>query len=358
MLDVLIVNHFYAARLQGVVDSVAAQLPQARVWIADNSEDAGERAQLAQLRGPALTVLEMPGNVGFGRACNALYARTQGEFVLLLNPDTRLLPGCLPELLAVLREQPALSACSPRQWWDHEGGWMLPAAWLPTGINEWSLTWASGDARQLRRLSQAYRNTSQALWDGTRRWIGQKALSGAALLVRRTAVERAGGLFDPAYFLYYEDSDLCLRLQRRAGPLALCTQAQIVHEWTHSARKVDWMEQSKQHYLATHFRGHGRWEQRLQALRQRQLPPVRFAFETLPLSLEHLPVPAAWQGGWVLEVSPSPLLIPPLARAGRGPVAWVSLQDLHTRLGGQRLYLRLSDLRDADIRRSLYWQAG
>lgn len=362
MLDVFIVNHFYAARLQGLLESLAQQVPQAQVWIADNSEDAQERALLAQLRWPGpqggLSVLDMQRNIGFGRACNALYARSRGEFVLLLNPDTRLLPACLPELLAVLREHPALAACAPRQWWDHEDGWMLPSAWLPTGINEWTLTWAQLERRQRLRISQAYRNVSQRLWNGERRWVMQKALSGAALMVRRTAVEQAGGLFDPAYFLYYEDSDLCLRLQRRAGPLALCTRAQIVHEWTHTARKIDWMEQSKQHYLATHFRGRGAWERRLQTLQARQLPDDGFAFEVLPLSLEHLPVPTAWQDGWVLELSPSPLLIPPVARLGRGPVAWVSLQDLSRRLGGHRLYLRLSDRRDPDIRRSLYFQAG
>ncbi|HTF87759.1 MAG TPA: hypothetical protein VK843_05075, partial [Planctomycetota bacterium] len=60
-------------------------------------------------------------------------------------------------------------------------------------------------------------------------------LSGACLLLPRSAIQAAGGLFDERYPLYYEDTDLFQRLSRAGLRLILDPRAEIVHHWARSS---------------------------------------------------------------------------------------------------------------------------
>ena len=78
-------------------------------------------------------------------------------------------------------------------------------------------------------------------------------LAGAVLMLRRAAVLAAGGLFDPDYFMFFEDSDLSLRLRRSGWKLAMLPHANAVHEYRHKSLKPEMMARSRDQYFRKRF---------------------------------------------------------------------------------------------------------
>jgi GT2 family glycosyltransferase len=307
--------------------------------VVDNSVDAREAQQLqqtidtlqAQAGSPlAVQLILNTSNTGFGEANNLAFSKCQGDGVMLLNPDAHMRPHCLLNLAMALHTQPQLGACCPKQYWDEAQLWQLPPAWLPTGIGEWTLTQAHHHKRAAQRVSNAYRKLALNAWQ-SKLICSQRAISGGAMMVRRSAIN--GPLFDPAFFMYFEDSDLSLRLKQSGWQLAMVSDAHLVHEWTHSAGKVAMMESSKAHFFAKHFNGRGQWQQRMDSLVQTASGAIENPLHALDLTLSDesltLNVPEAWASGWLLEASPSPLFTPAAGQLGVGSQASVSKELLH-----------------------------
>ena len=342
----LLVNYFSAAVLLKALESVfAQQLSNATfqlvldVVVVDNSVDSQEAKLLQEaidaLNARAATRLTIqlilnPRNTGFGEANNLAYAHCQGDWVMLLNPDTRMQPSCLLALASAMLAHPELGACGPRQYWDEAQLWQLPPAWLPTGIGTWTLTQAHHKPGGAQRLSNAYRNLALTAWQSAQACT-QRAISGGALMVRRSAITPP--LFDPAFFMYFEDSDLSLRLQQTGWQLAMVPDAHLIHEWSHSEGKVAMMESSKAHYFAKHFNGKGQWQQRLHTLTQTSKGAMGNPLDAIEVKLVDdqftLNVPAAWASAWLLEASPSPLLTPSVGQLGTGGNASISRELLN-----------------------------
>jgi GT2 family glycosyltransferase len=343
----LLVNYFSAKHMAQALQSVLQQqLTNAQfqisldVVVVDNSCNVQEAARLHELvkqlqdevtrsnsERPHVQVLVNPQNTGFGEGNNLAFKHCQGSLVMLLNPDARMQPNCLLELTSAMLMNDKLGACCPMQYWDHSQPWQLPPAWLPTGIGTWALTKAHQSTHIAQRVSNAYRNLALQSWRGTR-LTPQRAISGGAMMLKRSAVE--SGLFDTGYFMYFEDSDLCLRLKQQGWQLGLVPQAGLVHAWRHAAGKVDMMEASKAHYFASHFNGLGQWQKRLENAQACNALDNPLNARAAPLESDafQLAVPAEWQTDWLLEASPSPLFTPSAGYFGTGSQAMISKELL------------------------------
>ena len=218
MLPVTAISVAYnsAAILPGLVDSLPAALP---LVIVDNGPDDGMRPWAAA-RG--ITVLVSPTNLGFGAGCNLGAAGVESEFLLFINPDARLAPDTLDHLLAAATRHPQASAFGPVMVDD------------------------TGRARYKRNSYLLPRATKPPRDPGPDdRIVG--VLSGAVLMVRRTAFHAVGG-FDPAIFLYFEDDDLALRLTRSCGPLVLVPAARAAHAHGQSSPPSPALSRFKGHH--------------------------------------------------------------------------------------------------------------
>ena len=334
----LLVNYFSAEMIQKALASVLFQSLENAVLkitldvvLVDNSADPAEadrlRASLTDLQkkwpsAPHVQMLVNSVNTGFGQANNLAFSKCQGELVMLLNPDARMQANCLLALTETMLAHPTLGACCPMQYWDDEKTWQLPPAWLPTGIGSWSMTQAHLQQYHASRVSNAHRNLSLTSWQSTE-LSPQRAISGAAMMLRRSALKTS--IFDPAYFMYFEDSDLSLRLQRAGWKLGMQPKAALVHDWSHSAGKVVMMAASKAIYFAKHFEGRGQWQQRLEKRSQNSAfdNPLRAKPMALKTNALKLQVPSVWAADWLLEASPSALLTPSMGRRGSGTEAIV-----------------------------------
>ena len=355
MITSIVVNYRCAELTSRAVGSLLRDMPEAHVIVVDNSEEATETALLhARLPYPGVQLLVSPRNIGFGAACNLGMQASSSAYVMLLNPDASVVPGCLSVLSACLDSDAQLGAVSPMQWWDPGGHWLLPPAWLPTGPGMWAIEAAWRCPRRAWNLSMAYRRLAIQTWTGRAGCVHQRALSGGAVMVRRAAILPCAGLFDPAFFMYYEDSDLSLRLRQSGWMLGLAPRAAAVHEWENTPGKSALMEKSKEIYLDKHFE-HGEWRNRLNACADAQPalsnPLNAQRLEPGTLAME---VPARWQAQWLLEVSPSPLMVPAIGRWGCGPSAELP-PHLMRRFGVGPVYVRLGSVDRVEEKTLGHW---
>lgn len=204
----LIVNYESGDRLRRCLASLLAQAPPPdRVIVVDNGSADGSADDLPD----GVERLDLP-NPGFGAAVRAGMAASNEPWVLTLNPDLELAPGCLAAATDALGTDHVAGSVAMTVVQSHDRE-RLDA----TGI---SLTSRCG------QLNRGHGLPIAIAADTPSEVLGP--LGGAALW-RRRALERAGG-FDTRFFLYWEDMDLALRLDRVGYPCRYVPGAVVFHE--------------------------------------------------------------------------------------------------------------------------------
>ena len=340
----ILVNYFGADDSAAAVQSVRADVPGLPIVVVDNSDDATEHLKLQQLlpQDINLQVLLAPGNIGFGRGCNLAAEATSASHLLLVNPDVLLLPGCVQSLRQALENDAALAAVAPRQFLDTACQWQLPPSWFPTALRAWATERAQRDAHAALRVAKAARAENLRYWTSPSP-LHQRALSGAVVMLRRSAMPTNGpeqSLFDPRFFMYFEDSDLCMRLRQQNVHMAVVPQAQAIHAWRNLPHKGAMMAEGAEIYFNKHYPNDQRW---LHKARTMSTPPLPHAARPWQTGRSTLAVPAQWQTRWVLELSPSPLIQPALGMVGSGPQADIAAEALSC-FEGAAVYGRLGGI--------------
>jgi GT2 family glycosyltransferase len=191
----------------------------ARITVVDNASTDGS-ADLVAMRWPAVTLIRLDTNIGFGAANNVALRRDGPELVLLLNSDTVATGGAIDQLVGRLLATGAVAA-GPRLV-DREGRPEVSFGRMLTPLTELAQLVRGRLAASRSRLAQRY----------VERHVGRERevdwVSGACLLVRRAAALEAG-LFDERYFMYEEDVDFCAALRARGGRILFTPAAEIVH---------------------------------------------------------------------------------------------------------------------------------
>jgi GT2 family glycosyltransferase len=221
-VGVFIVTHNHASTLPAVLDSLRGQDFPARVVVVDNASQDGS-AGLAQsfARALPLQVLALGENTGFSRGANLALQQLDTPWVLSLNPDCRLTPGFLPELLQAAAAHPQLGSAT---------GLLLRGQGKK--LQETQVVDAAGMV-----VSASGRHRDRGAGQPLRSKFLQPAwvfgATGACALYRRQALEDVaypgGEVFDEAFFAYREDADLAWRLQRRGWRCLYWPRARAVH---------------------------------------------------------------------------------------------------------------------------------
>lgn len=200
---------------------------QVETLVIDNGSTDGSAA-LVQQRFPWVRLLTNPINVGFARANNQAMEIATGQYFFLLNPDTELYPQALTILVQFMERHPQAAVAGAR-YLNPDGSLQSSCSPAPTLAREgWRLL-------HLDRL-YAFGVYPMARWDMTtpRR---VDVVQGAAFLVRRTVLEQVG-YFDPAYFMYTEEVDLCQRIRQAGWFIYFVPTAAMIHYGGQSTRQA------------------------------------------------------------------------------------------------------------------------
>jgi GT2 family glycosyltransferase len=220
VISVLIVNHNgerYIARCLRSLGDI--RLDELEVVVVDNASTDGSLDVLLRDFGH-LTILPQELNLGFGAATNLAARRARGEQLLLLNPDAWMVGDGLQRMQSRLESDPRLALVAPR---------------LSYGDGRPQFVWAP-DRSVVGEIVQKARNPLES-WSWNHRqlvWLLRRLLgpgwyTAACLLVRREAFDEVGG-FDPKFFMYFEDADLCVRLRQHGWKTAYLKSAEVRHE--------------------------------------------------------------------------------------------------------------------------------
>lgn len=221
-LTIIIVNWNGGDMLRNCLSSIAAAQDQLQlqVIVVDNASRDGSREAAAR-DFPQFTVLNSGANLGYGKGNNFARAFVSAPFVLILNPDTRVLPGSLDLMLQTMNERPEVAMLGPKMCSPdgeiHALGWQaFPTPWIyfctfffmNTTVRRWfDRSTPAPDPLQSGYVTRLY---------------------GGCLLCRKSALDEVGW-FDERYFMYAEDVDLCQTLLNRGWKLYYSANAEIIH---------------------------------------------------------------------------------------------------------------------------------
>jgi GT2 family glycosyltransferase len=221
-LDVVIVSYRCEALLRDCLASLRAnptRVPM-RVIVVDNASGDGTPGMVRREFGET-ELIEQPHNSGFSVANNIGIAAGDAPYVLGLHPDTRVSPGALDTVLGVLEERPEVGMAGPRLELDDGTFDHASRRSFPTPLSALGHFTGVGRRAGAQGALAAYR--APEVESGP-----VDAINGAFMMIRRQALDQVGA-FDPRYWMYMEDLDLCYRFAQAGWTTWYEPAATVIH---------------------------------------------------------------------------------------------------------------------------------
>jgi GT2 family glycosyltransferase len=231
----ILVNYNAGTELERALRSIADDFA-GHAWeaiVVDNASVDDSWAVITAF-GPRVRLIRNTTNVGFSRGVNQGLAATTAPYLLIMNPDCRLVAGAVASLRTALDGNTGCAIVGPRIL-NPDGSVQGSARGDPD-----MLTGLFGRTQILRRhLPFAAASKRNVVVDDAVR-SGQLSVvvdwvSGACMLARRDALAIVKG-FDERYFLYWEDADLCRRLRTHGYHVRFVPGATAIHRVGQSSR--------------------------------------------------------------------------------------------------------------------------
>jgi GT2 family glycosyltransferase len=230
-LDVLVVNYNTAGLLQPMFNALrqSNSADQPRYLVVDNASADNSLECLATIC-PEAILLANEKNVGFGRANNQLVEHLLGKYALLLNTDAFVDADSLSKTLEYMEAHPDCGVLGVRLV-GREGELQPSCRYFPTPMNVFLSRTGLG------RFFPVVKMVDDMNWDHASvrecDWV-----PGCYYLIRREVIDQVG-LFDPRFFLYYEEVDHCKRAKQAGWKVVYYPHTTVVHIGGESAKSVD-----------------------------------------------------------------------------------------------------------------------
>ena len=165
-----------------------------------------------------LTIIKTSPRIGFAKACNtgAEEAIKRGaDYLIIINQDTKILAGSIEALMYSLDSDPKTIISSP-----------INLTYESDSIEDFFIRW---------HLVQNPRIVYDALHNKLKDQYKIKYTSGTCFIIRSVFVKNYG-LFDPLYFMYHEDEDLCRRVNMLGGNISITPNAEVANAHSHTTK--------------------------------------------------------------------------------------------------------------------------
>jgi GT2 family glycosyltransferase len=228
LVSVIIVTHnssgYIVQCLRSLQDDV--ELGLAEIILYDNNS-VDNTPDVISNEFPGVKLLRSDKNIGFAAANNAAVQQANGDILVFLNPDTIVTADWLQLLLSVLQSEATIGAVTPT----------VVYAQTPDIIQ------ARGNEIHLSGITYC-RDLGQPISSGINLEVG--AVSGAAFAIRKELFNRLGG-FEVEFFMYFEDTDLSLKLRCAGYKCVLATDSVVQHcyEPRFTSQKIYFLERNR-----------------------------------------------------------------------------------------------------------------
>ena len=199
----------------------AISYPNIEIIVVDNASKDNP-AEMIQKRFPEVLFMSNDENLGFAGGNNVGIRDAKGKYVLLLNNDTEVASDFLEPLVACMEQDSKIGACSPK------------IRFFKTKIH---IQYAGSTAFDpLRVASYAIGNQEEDKGQYDQSGGLTNLAHGAAMMVSRKAIEKAG-LMEESFFLYYEELDWCEHIKRAGFVIHFVPQSLVLHKESMSVGK-------------------------------------------------------------------------------------------------------------------------
>jgi len=234
-LSIIIVNYNVKDYLVQCLRSIEHAMKgiACEVIVVDNHSTDGSLPYLEPLF-PHVRFISLKENLGFARANNLALDTAKGEFILFLNPDSLLEERTLEVMLGYMREQADIGICTCKVV-NPDGTLQLacrrsyPAPWA-SFCKVFGLQKLFPKSRLFAQYNQTFRSEDEVCF--------VDAVSGSFMFIRSSALRQCGG-FDPDFFMYGEDLDLCYRVSKAGWKIAYVPATSAIHFKGASTRRSD-----------------------------------------------------------------------------------------------------------------------
>jgi len=222
------------------------------IIVVDNASADGTAEMMERLF-PEVLYLQLSENIGFGRANNEGIKLASGEYIFLLNSDTKLLNDAVSILANYLDDHRICGVCGGNLV-DFEGDCLHSfEKAFPNPLTD-IRRFSEFLPRQLRPRQRDYNDTHKPM--------KVAYVTGADMMIR-ACVLREVGVFDPVFFMYYEETDLSLRITRVGYEIVSVPEARIAHlkgaSLANLMNSSEHYYKSKYYYIRKNFSMYGLW---------------------------------------------------------------------------------------------------
>lgn len=229
MICAIIVNYYTKSLLPPLLNDLISTPLISQIIIVDNSSELGS----FPFHSDKINVIINSENKGFGAAVNQAADMAGEKWLLLVNPDVRLDNGCVQTLLDAAGQYCAPIVC-PRFYWDDNHAFRLPPA---TGMSLWfNLAHICAGKYQLdaQTFSFYWILRHERYWEAVSPFA-EPFVAGACLLIDKSWVlAKTKKIFDENFFVYFEDTDLCVRALYDNAVVLCVPNAKAVHYYDQS----------------------------------------------------------------------------------------------------------------------------
>lgn len=205
------------------------------VFVVDNGSKDGS-VEMVATEFPDVHLLRSEVNLGFGAANNLAIELAQGRYVVLLNSDAFLCPDSLRISFEYMNEHPDVGLAGGRLV-GRDFSWQPSARMFPSVLSDFLVL--SGLAHRFPK-SRFFGKFDRTWADPTKPaevdWV-----PGAFSIIRTQALRKVG-YFDPNFFLYSEEVDLCRRIQDSGYRIMYWPEIVVIHIGGESSRRIKPME--------------------------------------------------------------------------------------------------------------------
>lgn len=224
-LSVVIVSYNTKELLKDCLNSVKTAIEKinAEVFVVDNNSD-DQTVQMIKGKFPWVKLIANKKNLGFSKANNQAIKRAKGDYILILNPDTRVLPDTFTKMITFMKAKTSVGVATCRVEFpdgrlDIDCRRHFPTPWR-------SFTHFSGLAKVFKgsKLFDQYNYGYQS----EDRVLKIDACVGAFMMIPKKAIGKVG-MFDEEFFFYGEDLDWCYRFHENGYEIVYTPITKIIH---------------------------------------------------------------------------------------------------------------------------------
>ncbi len=247
-ISIIIVNYNVKEFLLNLIDSIkkASEGLTTEIIIVDNASVDGS-VELIRENYPDVILIENEKNLGFGKANNIGLERATGKYLLMINPDTIVREDTFRKMISFFEKHPdaGMAGCkvlNPNGTLQLACRRSFPGPWT-------SLTKVTG-LSTLFPNSKLFAKYNLTYLDENKTYEVD-AISGSFMMMKRETYEKVGG-FDPQFFMYGEDLDLCYRVQQAGYKVYYVHETEIIHYKGESTKRSS-IDETKVFYDAMHL---------------------------------------------------------------------------------------------------------